>query len=46
MEAKDEKKEPIINKNGWLPVLVIAGGLTLLIIALKLIMSLLGNSAE
>ncbi|MBN2612362.1 MAG: hypothetical protein JXB00_12455 [Bacteroidales bacterium] len=46
MEAKVEKKAPKINKNGWLPVLVISGGLVLLIIVLKLIMSLLGNPVE
>lgn len=46
MKTQAIRKEPIINKNGWMPLLIIAGGLVVLIIVLKLIFALLGQSAQ
>lgn len=46
MKTQTVKKEIKINKNGWMPFLIISGGLIILIILLKLIFSLLGQSAQ
>ena len=42
METEPIKKEAKINKNGWLPFLVIVGGLIVLIIILKWLLAALG----
>ena len=46
MKTQTIKKEPIITKNGWMPIFIIAGGLVIFIIVLKLIFALLGQSAR
>lgn len=44
MKTHTEKKEFKINKSGWMPFLIISGGLILLIIILKFLFILLGQS--
>jgi hypothetical protein len=44
MKTQTIKKEVKINKNGWMPFLIISAGLIILIFVLKLVFALLEKS--